>query len=141
MISFMRAWAAVAVLAVVVAGCSSSSNPDIEPAIEAPAAPIAEPLATGPFTAAQIAKALGEKTFAYSGTGSGTVTFYADGTMSYEEAGKGSGTGIWQASDGSLCQARNPTSFLPKGTPSSCQPFSSDGMRYTAGSMQLQPSS
>ena len=137
---YVKSWAAVALSVLVLAGCSSSPEPDVEPAVQSPAAPSAEPLATGPFSAAQIAKALGEKTFSYSGpSGSGTVTYYADGTMSYEEQGKGSGTGIWQASDGKLCEARNPTSFLPKGTPSTCQPFSSDGTKYTSGATQLQP--
>ena len=46
---------------------------------------------------------------------------------------------VWQAADGKLCEARNPTSFLPKGTPSTCSPISSDGSRITAGNMQLIP--
>ena len=70
----------------------------------------------------------------------GTISFYNDGTFEYQETGKGSGTGVWQASEGKLCEARNPTSFLPKGTPSVCTPISSDGTKFTTGRMQLIPS-
>jgi hypothetical protein len=45
--------------------------------------------------------------------------------------GKGTGTGIWTAADGKLCEARNPTSFLPKGTPSSCTAITSDSTEST----------
>ena len=51
----------------------------------------------------------------------------------------GTGTGIWQASNGKLCEARNPTGFLPKGTPSVCNPITSDGSKLTAGALQLIP--
>ncbi len=123
------------------AACSSGNAPDLAPV--APAAPIAaqpEPLPTGPLTSASIGKALSERRFTYAAPGrKGTVTYYKDGTFEYDEAGKGSGTGIWQPADGKLCEARNPTSFLPKGTPSTCVPITSDGMRLTAGAMQLIP--
>ena len=124
------------------AACSSSTAPDLAPV--APAAPVAtqplEPLPTGPLTAPSISKALAERKFTYAAPGrKGTVTYYKDGTFEYDEAGKGTGTGIWQPADGKLCEARNPTSFLPKGTPSTCVPITSDGARLTAGSMQLIP--
>jgi hypothetical protein len=123
------------------AACSSNTSPDLAPV--APAAPIAaqpEPLPTGPLTAASISKALSERRFTYAAPGrKGTVTYYKDGTFEYDEAGKGTGTGIWQPADGKLCEARNPTSFLPKGTPSACAPITSDGTRLTAGAMQLIP--
>ncbi len=130
--------------ALLLASCSSSSRdaelaptPAPEPAITSE--PL-QPLETGPYTAAQISKALSEKTFSFSNPGrKGTVTFYNDGTFEYQETGKGSGTGVWQSADGKLCEARNPTSFLPKGTPSVCNPFSSDGTRYMAGTTQLIP--
>lgn len=127
------------------AACSTNKAPDLAPiAPTAPAAPIAaqplEPLPTGPLTAASITKALAERKFTYATPGrKGTVTYYRDGTFEYDEAGKGQGTGIWQAANGKLCEARNPTSFLPKGTPSTCVPISSDGSRLTAGQMQLIP--
>lgn len=137
----------IASVALGLAGCASkSSGPDLAPA--APAAPIATapmapaaPLPVGTaLTAAQISGALSERKFTYAAAGrKGTVTFYKDGTFEYDEAGKGTGTGIWQASNGKLCEARNPTSFLPKGTPSVCNPITSDGTRLTAGALQLIP--
>ena len=125
-----------------VAACSTNTQPDL--AAAPPAAPVTSqplaPLPTGPLTAAQITDSLAERTFRYSGAGrNGTVTYYRDGTFSYDEAGRGTGTGIWQASNGKLCEARNPTSFLPKGTPSTCQPISSDGAAFIAGPIQLKP--
>lgn len=124
------------------AACSSNKSPDLAPV--APVAPVTtapmEPLPTGPLTAASITKALAERKFTYAAPNrKGTVTYYKDGTFEYDEAGKGQGTGIWQAADGKLCEARNPTSFLPKGTPSACVPITSDGTRLTAGAMQLIP--
>jgi hypothetical protein len=122
------------------AACSSNKNtPDL-----AAGDPLAGPppmaLPSGPLTAAQINNALKERTFSYvSGSRQGKITYFADGTFSYEEAGKGQGTGLWQASDNKLCEARNPTSFLPKGTPSSCSPFSANGTVFTAGNMELTP--
>lgn len=124
------------------AACSSSS-PDIAPVAPVTTAPIAsapEPLPMGPLTAPMITKALAERKFTFAMPGrKGTVTYYKDSTFEYDEAGKGTGTGIWQAADGKLCEARNPTNFLPKGTPSTCVPITSDGTRLTAGAMQLIP--
>jgi hypothetical protein len=117
-------------------------QPDLAPAAAVTTAPLAPPeaLPIGPMTAADISRVLGERKFTYAMPGrKGTVMFYRDGTFEYDEAGKGAGTGIWQASDGKLCEARNPTSFLPKGTPSVCSPITSDGTRLTAGTMQLIP--
>jgi len=126
------------------AACASSkSTPDLAPATPtapvatAPAAPL--PVGTA-LSAGDISKALSERKFTYAAPGrKGTVTFYNDGTFEYAEAGKGTGTGIWQASNGKLCEARNPTSFLPKGTPSVCNPITSDGTKLTAGALQLIP--
>lgn len=86
-------------------------------------------------------RALAGKSFRYSrGASSGTIAFASDGTFTYEENGKGNGTGLWQASKGQLCQAFNPTSFLPKGTRSECRPFRRSGAGYSAGSAQYDPS-
>jgi hypothetical protein len=127
------------------AACSSggSSGPDLAPVAPAEPAvtlqPVA-PLPTGPMKAADITRAFAERKFSYSSAGrKGTVTYFKDGTFEYDEAGKGLGTGIWQAADGKLCEARNPTSFLPKGTPSTCSKITSDGTRFTVGAMQLIP--
>jgi len=137
--------AALAAAALSLAACSSGgkSGPDLAPATPITTAPVTAapaPLPTGPLKAGDISRALSERKFTYAAPGrKGTVTFFNDGTFEYDEAGKGTGTGIWQASDGKLCEARNPTSFLPKGTPSVCNPISSDGTRLTAGSLQLIP--
>lgn len=138
----------LATAALGLAACASSkSTPDLAPAV--PAAPIATaPVAPAPgplpvgtsLTAADITRALAERKFTYAAPGNkGTVTFYGDGTFEYDQAGKGTGTGIWQASNGKLCQARNPTSWLPKGTPSVCNPITSDGTKLTSGPLQLIP--
>jgi hypothetical protein len=69
----------------------------------------------------------------------GTTTFNSDGTFSYQENGKGEGTGIWQASDGSLCEAFNPTNFLPRGTRTECQPFKQTAQgAYAAGNATFE---
>jgi hypothetical protein len=145
-------WLGLVLASLVLAACSSGSKPDLEPSDQMasaeptePAQPIVEqplePLPSGPMSASVITKTLSEKTFRYSGAGrNGTITFFGDGTTKYNEAGKGEGTGIWQASDGKLCEARDPTSFLPKGTPSTCQKISSDGAVITAGRIQYQRS-
>ncbi|MFO1130507.1 MAG: hypothetical protein U1E16_00620 [Hyphomicrobiales bacterium] len=133
------------VAALGLAACASSkSTPDLAPAV--PAAPVATAPAPGPLpvgnalSAGDITNALAERKFTYAAPNmKGTVTFYRDGTFEYDQAGKGTGTGIWQASAGKLCQARNPTSWLPKGTPSTCLPITSDGMRLTAGPIQYTP--
>ena len=137
----------LAAAALGLAACASSkSSPDLAPAAPAPiatapVAPAPGPLPVGnALSAADISKALAERKFTYAAPANkGTVTFYSDGTFQYDQAGKGTGTGIWQASDGKLCQARNPTSWLPKGTPSVCSPITSDGARLTTGQMQLTP--
>ena len=135
---------AIALAALSLAACSSGgmNQPDLAPAAPvatAPAAPPA-PLPVGPMTAADITRVLAERKFTFATPGrKGTVTYFRDGTFEYDEAGKGMGTGIWQAADGKLCEARNPTSFLPKGTPSVCNPITSDGSKLTAGALQLIP--
>ena len=85
-------------------------------------------------------QALSNRSFKYTrGPRTGTVTFNSDGTFGYEEVGKGPGTGVWQASDGALCEAFDPTSFLPQGTRSECQPFKSAGGNFFAGSARFEP--
>jgi hypothetical protein len=138
-----RGLAALGLAAALLAACSSSqTTPDLAPTAPEPGIntqPL-QPLETGPLSAAQISQALSEKNFSFASAGrKGTVKFFSDGTFEYQETGKGTGTGVWQASDGKLCEARNPTSFLPKGTPSICNPFSSDGTKYMAGNTQLIP--
>lgn len=133
---------ALASAGLALAACSSGGSPKpdlapVEPAITTQ--PVA-PLPTGTLNAADITRSLAERRFSFASAGrKGTITYFKDGTFEYDEAGKGTGTGIWQASDGKLCEARNPTSFLPKGTPSTCSKITSDGSRFTVGSTQLIP--
>ena len=67
----------------------------------------------------------------------GQVTYNSDYTFSYREDGKGEGTGIWQPSDEQLCEAFDPTSFMPRGSPSRCHPFSAIDNTYTVGTKKL----
>ena len=124
------------------AACASggSSAPGLAPADPAIAMQPVAPLPTGSLKAADITRALAERRFSFASAGrKGTITYFRDGTFEYDETGKGIGTGVWQASDGKLCEARNPSSFLPKGTPSTCSPITSDGSRFTVGPTQLIP--
>jgi hypothetical protein len=133
---------ALAAAAGVLAGCASGgkSTPDLAPVEPAVTMQPVAPLPAGAMTAGDITRAMADRKFSFASSGrKGTITYFKDGTFEYEEAGKGTGTGIWQASDGKLCEARNPTSFLPKGTPSSCNKITSDGTRFTVGSTQLIP--
>ena len=133
---------AVAASGLMLAGCSSggTSTPAVAPVEPAVTMQPVAPLPTGAMTAGDITRAMADRRFSFASSGrKGTITYFKDGTFEYEETGKGTGTGIWQASDGKLCEARNPTSFLPKGTPSTCNKISSDGSRFTVGSTQLIP--
>jgi len=90
--------------------------------------------------AAEIMRTLSGKSFRYTrGSISGTMTFMSDGTFTYQETGKGNGSGVWQASEGQLCQARNPTPSLPKGSRSECSPFQPSGNGFKAGTTTLSP--
>jgi len=127
---------------VVLVGCSSShtDTPIVDVSPE-PQAPPPAPLPAGPLKAGQIQRALSDRSFSYTRGGgrSGTVTFHADGTFNYSENGKGEGTGVWQASDGKLCEAFDPVSFMPKGTRSECRPFTVNGATYVAGDAKFNP--
>ncbi|MBL8905583.1 MAG: hypothetical protein JNM20_02785 [Rhizobiales bacterium] len=128
-------WGALLVVALLCA-CSSKNQDvavvDTEPQVT--------PTPIGPLKAAEIMQALSNRTFKYTrGSRTGTVTFNSDGTFGYEEVGKGPGTGVWQASDGALCEAFDPTSFLPQGTRSECQPFKAAGGKFYAGSARFEP--
>jgi hypothetical protein len=112
---------------------------DIEQApVEPPPKP--SPVATGPMGPKDITSALANKTFAYSaGPKSGTVSYFSDGTFTYKEKGKGEGTGVWQASTGKICEALDPTSFLPKGSRSECHSFTGQDGSYKFGTKRLSP--
>ncbi len=144
--SYLRAkapvGAAVILVAVLLAACSSS-NKSLDD-VTTPGPAIAQPspaVPAGPMKAGDIMRILSGKTFRYSRpiNRTGTTTFNSDGTFSYNEDGKGEGSGIWQASDGSLCEAFNPTTFLPRGTRTECQPFAQTAEgAYSAGSATFQ---
>jgi hypothetical protein len=121
-----------------VAACSSSNDtPDVS--INEPE-PQTETAPQGPWKARNITEALSDRTFAYTdGNRNGQVTYNSDYTFSYREEGKGEGTGIWQPSDEQLCEAFDPTSFLPRGSPSRCHPFSAVEDTFTVGSKRLRP--
>ena len=133
-------WAGVILAAGLLAACSSS-NKSMDnvtgPAVSQP--PAAVP--SGPMKAGDIMRVLSGNSFRYTRpiNRTGTTTFNSDGTFSYQEDGKGEGSGIWQASDGSLCEAFNPTSFLPRGTRTECHPFrQTAGGAFTAGQATFQ---
>lgn len=133
-------WAGVIFAASLLTGCSSSkkSMDDVTtPAVSQP--PQAVP--SGPLKAGDIMRILSGNSFHYTRpiNRTGTTTFNSDGTFSYQEDGKGEGSGIWQASDGSLCEAFNPTTFLPRGTRTECHAFSQTAQgAYAAGQATFQ---
>ena len=116
-----------------VAACSSSNDtPNVS--INEPE-PQTETVPQGPWKARNITEALSDRTFAYTdGKTSGQVTYNSDYTFSYREDGKGEGTGIWQPSDEQLCEAFDPTNFMPRGSPSRCHPFSAIDNTFAVGS-------
>ena len=116
-------------------------TPQADPAIAAApsgeAAPLADP-GKGPFTASQIAAIVSGRSWRYEFHQlRGTVTYNADGTMTYEEEGKGRGTGKWWAGDFTLCESRYPTPFLPEGRLDDCAGFRRAGKHYYLGSAKL----
>lgn len=135
------AWAGIALAALLLAACSSSStriDDSTGPGVTTP--PPTVP--TGPMKAGEIMRVLSGNSFRFTrgGNRTGTTTFNSDGTFSYQENGKGEGTGIWQASDGSLCEAFNPTSFLPRGTRTECTQFQQTAQgSFTAGGTTFEP--
>lgn len=139
MILRLPAWTLMVLTAALLAACSSSGTTRVDdatnPGVTEPP-PTVPTLPTGPLKAGDIMRVLSGNSFRYTrGNRTGTTTFAGDGTFTYQEAGKGEGTGIWQASDGSLCEAFNPTSFLPRGTRTECSPFKQTAQgSYSAGS-------
>jgi hypothetical protein len=134
-------WGALAASTLALGGCSSTRTDTPVVNVSPEPQPPAPTLPAGPIKAAQIMQALSDRSFSYTRGGgrSGTVTFHADGTFNYSENGKGEGTGVWQASDGKLCEAFDPVSFMPKGTRSECRPFTVNGASYMAGDANFNP--
>ena len=133
----------IAAVVILLEACASHQpeNVDMSGPTSAPVPATMPPPEAGPMKAAELMSTLSGKTFRYTrGSKSGTISFAADGTFTYQEDGKGGGSGVWQASAGQLCQAFNPTTFLPKGTPSECYPFTRKDDAYAAGSASYRPS-
>jgi hypothetical protein len=137
MVSRLQASALMMVTALLLAACSSAGPTRVDDATN-PGVTTAPPptVPAAPLKAGDIMRILSGNSFRYTRPvgRTGTTTFNSDGTFSYQETGKGEGTGIWQASDGSLCEAFNPTSFLPRGTRTECSPFKPTAQgAYSAG--------
>jgi hypothetical protein len=127
-------------MALIVLSMDACASRSVEPTPVTAPEPQIDPIPAAPMKAAVIMQKLSDKSFKYALNGrTGTVTFNADGTFDYQETGKGKGTGVWQASDGALCEAFDPTSFLPQGTRSECQPFKVAGTTYFAGPARFDP--
>jgi hypothetical protein len=112
-----RGLAALALLAVALAGCSGfpgsnkSSSMDVAPQ---------------GMTAAEIRSTLAGKSWRFKGPNNTGTTLYAnDGSSLVEVDGKGKTKGKWMTKDGQLCESFDPSPpWLPGGVPMSCYPFS-----------------
>ena len=135
MFSRLPARAGMIIVMALLAACSSSSTPPIDDGTNPGVTTPPPTVPTGPLKAGDIMRILSGNSFRYTrGSRTGTTAFNGDGTFTYQEDGKGEGIGIWQASDGSLCEAFNPTSFLPRGTRTECSPFKQTAQGgYSAG--------
>ena len=97
-------------------------------------------LPAGTLTGVQIMQALSDRKFVVVQEGvKGYAAFRGDGTLSYRAPVLGEGPGVWQASDGGLCQTLNPTRVLPHGTRTVCYAFISTGQEYIWGRAHLSP--
>jgi hypothetical protein len=114
--------------------------PQADPALAASSdetSSLADP-GKGPFTASQITAIVSGRSWRYELRQlRGTVTYNADGTMTYEEEGKGKGTGKWWTGDFTLCESRYPTAFLPEGRLDDCSGFRRAGRHYYHGAARL----
>ena len=112
-----RGLAAVALVALVVAGCSSMGGSGGSSSME--------PAAQG-MSAADIRSTLAGRSWRFRGPNNTGTTLYAeDGTSLVEVDGKGKTKGKWMTKDGQLCESFDPSPpWLPGGVPMSCYPFS-----------------
>lgn len=111
-----RKLAALALLGLVVAGCTSSSDS---------VSTTDDNVAPAGMSAAEIRSVLAGKSWRFRGPNNTGTTLYAeDGSSLVEVDGKGTTKGKWMTKDGQLCESFDPAAFLPGGVPMSCYPFS-----------------
>ena len=111
-----RGLAALALLALALAGCSGFPGGDKASTTDVPAV----------MTAAEIRTTLAGRSWRFQGPNNTGTTLYAeDGTSLVEVDGKGKTKGKWMTKDGQLCESFDPSPpWLPGGVPMSCYPFS-----------------
>ena len=112
-----RGLAALALLAVALAGCSGFPGSSKSTAMD---------VAPQGMTAAEIRSTLAGKSWRWKGPNNTGTTLYAnDGSSLMEVDGKGKVKGKWMTKDGQLCEsfAAAPP-WLPSDIPMSCLPFS-----------------
>ena len=109
--------AALALLGLVVAGCTTGGTDSGSDETLAPA--------PSGMSAAEIRSVLAGKSWRFKGPNNTGTTLYAeDGSSLVEVDGKGTTKGKWMTKDGQLCESFDPAAFLPGGVPMSCYPFS-----------------
>ena len=130
-----RGLAALALLALALAGCSGFPGGDKASTTDVPAV----------MTAAEIRTTLAGRSWRFQGPNNTGTTLYAeDGTSLVEVDGKGKTKGKWMTKDGQLCESFDPSPpWLPGGVPMSCYPFSrgTTPNTYQAGKAVFSPAS
>ena len=112
-----RMLAGLALVGLLLAGCSSSGGTGGSSASMEPSAPAG-------LTAADIRSTLAGKSWRFKGPNNTGTTLYAeDGSSLVEVDGKGTTKGKWTTKDGQLCESFDPAPWLPGGVPMSCYPF------------------
>lgn len=129
--------ATVSVACVALTACSTTESAKLD---KAETSVHGAMLPAGTLTGAQTMQALSGRSFTFLLNGiKGSITFHGDGTLSYQAAVAGKGTGVWKASDGGLCQTLNSTHFLPKGVHTVCYALISTGQEYRWGQAYYKP--
>jgi Protein of unknown function (DUF995) len=119
----------LAALAVPLAACSHNGK-DVRFTNSAPATQQAEPIRA--LSASEIQAAISGKTFQYTRSdGNGFVTYNADGTFTFQDDAKGSGSGRWSVSNGQYCESYG------QAGPQECGEFKATGDAYFAAKSRL----
>ncbi len=109
-----RLLASLAVVGLLVAGCSTGGTGSSSVDTQAPQG----------LTASEIRTTLSGRSWRFKGPNNTGTTLYAeDGTSLVEVDGKGTTKGKWMTKDGQLCESFDPAPWLPGGVPMSCYPF------------------